>query len=77
MKTKILILAAMSFSVIGFAQKNEIKAAEKALKGGDAAGAKSSLEAAAGVISAADEKVQAQYHFPTRKNLCRFGEKRG
>ena len=63
MKTKILILAAMSFSVIGFAQKNEIKAAEKALKGGDAAGAKSSLEAAADVISAADVKVQAQYHF--------------
>jgi len=63
MKTKILILAAMSFSIIGFAQKNEIKAAEKALKGGDAVGAKSSLEAAAGVISAADAKVQAQYHF--------------
>ena len=63
MKTKILILAAMSFSIIGFAQKNEIKAAEKALKGGDAVGAKSSLEAAAGVISAADVKVQAQYHF--------------
>jgi len=63
MKTQILILAAMSFSIIGFAQKNEIKAAEKALKGGDAAGAKSSLEAAAGVISAADVKVQAQYHF--------------
>ena len=63
MKTKILILAAMSFSMIGFAQKNEIKAAEKALKGGDAAGAKSSLEAAAGVIDAADVKVQAQYHF--------------
>ncbi len=63
MKTKILILAAMSFSIIGFAQKNEIKAAEKALKDGDAAGAKSSLEAAAGVISAADVKVQAQYHF--------------
>ena len=63
MKTKILILAAMSFSIIGFAQKNEIKAAEKALKGGDSAGAKSALEAAAGVISGADEKVQAQYHF--------------
>jgi len=63
MKTKFLILAAMSFTMIGFAQKNEIKAAEKALKGGDTAGAKSSLEAAAGVIDAADVKVQAQYHF--------------
>ncbi|MCP4977519.1 MAG: tetratricopeptide repeat protein [Maribacter sp.] len=63
MKTKILILAAMSFTIVGFAQKNEIKAADKALKGGDAAGAKASLEAAAGVIDAADVKLQAQYHF--------------
>lgn len=63
MKTKILILAAMSFTIIGFAQKNEIKAADKALKAGDSPGAKSALEAAAGVISAADVKVQAQYHF--------------
>ncbi|EAR01864.1 tetratricopeptide repeat protein [Maribacter sp. HTCC2170] len=63
MKTKILILAAMSFTMIGFSQKNEIKAAEKALKGGDSAGAKTSLEAASGMISGADAKVQAQYHF--------------
>ncbi len=63
MKTKFLILAAMSFTMIGFAQKNEIKVAEKALNGGDTAGAKSSLEAAAGVIDAADVKVQAHYHF--------------
>ena len=53
----------MSFTMVGFAQKNEIKAAEKALKGGDAAGAQSALEAAAGTIDAADVKVQAQYHF--------------
>ncbi|MBT8305503.1 MAG: tetratricopeptide repeat protein [Maribacter sp.] len=63
MKTKILILVAMSFTMVGFAQKNEIKAADKALKGGDAASAKTSLEAAAGVIDAADVKVQAQYYF--------------
>lgn len=63
MKTKILILAAMSFTMIGFAQKSEIKAAEKALKGGDAMAAKTSLEAASGTISGADAKVQAQYHF--------------
>lgn len=63
MKTKIFILVAMSFTMIGFAQKNEIKAAEKALKGGDAMAAKTSLEAASGLISGADAKVQAQYHF--------------
>ena len=63
MKTKIFILAALSFTMVGFAQKNEIKAAEKALKGGDAMGAKTSLEAASGSIDGADVKVQAQYHF--------------
>jgi len=63
MKTKIFILAAMSFTMVGFAQKNEIKAAEKALKGGDAMAAKTSLEAVAGSIAGADEKMQAQYHF--------------
>ena len=63
MRTKILILAAMSFTMIGFSQKNEIKAAEKALKGGDAGGAKTALEAAAGAISGEDAKVQAQYHY--------------
>ncbi len=63
MKTKIFILAAMSFAMIGFAQKTEIKTAEKALKGGDAMAAKTALDAAAGTIAGADGKLQAQYHF--------------
>lgn len=63
MKRKILIVAAFSFAVAGVAQKNEIKAAEKAIKGGDMASAKTALESAAGSISGADEKLQAQYHF--------------
>ncbi|MBQ4914561.1 tetratricopeptide repeat protein [Maribacter sp. MMG018] len=67
MKTKISIIAALSFTVMGFSQKNEIKAAEKALKGGDAASAKTSIEAASGIISSADEKLQAQYYFTKGK----------
>jgi len=63
MKTKFLILAALCLSTIGFAQKSEIKAAEKALKGGDAMAAKTALEAAAGSIDAADAKLQGQYYF--------------
>jgi tetratricopeptide (TPR) repeat protein len=62
MKTKFLILIAMGVSVMGFSQKDEIKAAEKALKGGDTAGAKTALEGAASTIDAADEKLQAQYY---------------
>ena len=63
MKTKIFILAAMSFTMVGFAQKSELKAAEKALKGGDAMAAKTALEGASGLISGADAKVQSQYNF--------------
>ncbi|WP_027075441.1 tetratricopeptide repeat protein [Maribacter antarcticus] len=67
MKRKILIVAAFSFTIMGMAQKNEIKAAEKAIKGGDIASAKIALEAAEGTISEADEKLQAQYYFTKGK----------
>lgn len=63
MKTKIFILAAMSFTMIGFAQKTELKAATKALKGGDSMAAKTALESAAGLISGADAKIKSQYHY--------------
>jgi tetratricopeptide (TPR) repeat protein len=67
MKRKILIAAVFSFTIVGLAQKNEIKAAEKALKGGDVASAKTALEAAEGTVSGADEKIQAQYYFTKGK----------
>nr|WP_299383436.1 tetratricopeptide repeat protein [Allomuricauda sp.] len=62
MKTRILILIALGFSAVGFSQKNEIKAAEKALKGGDTASAKASLDSAASLIESADPRLQAQYY---------------
>ncbi|RIV69359.1 tetratricopeptide repeat protein [Flagellimonas aequoris] len=62
MKTKVLILLAIGVSTMGFAQKDEIKAAEKAMKSGDAAAALAALESAASTIDAADEKLQAQYY---------------
>ena len=48
--------------------KNEIKAAEKALRSGDSAGAKTALEAASGMVASADARTQAQYHL-TRGNI--------
>ena len=63
MRTKLLILMAMTFSMVAFSQKNELKDAEKALKNGDPTSAKASLEAASGMISGADERLQAQYYF--------------
>ncbi|TAI48339.1 tetratricopeptide repeat protein [Flagellimonas allohymeniacidonis] len=62
MKTKVLLLIAIGISAIGFSQKSEIKAAEKALKSGDAASAKAALDGAASLIDGADARTQAQYY---------------
>ncbi|SDN03675.1 tetratricopeptide repeat protein [Kriegella aquimaris] len=75
MKTKILILASMSFVMAGYAQKNEIKTAEKALKDGNAAAAKTALDGASGMISGADEKMQAQYYFVRGKAYADLAKK--
>ena len=75
MKTKIFILAAMSFTMVGLAQKSELKAAEKALKGGDAMAAKTALEGVSGMISGADAKVQSQYYFLRGKAYAELAKK--
>ncbi|GLU45429.1 tetratricopeptide repeat protein [Allomuricauda sp. NBRC 101325] len=62
MKNKVLLVLALGVSVMGFAQKDEIKEAEKALKKGDAAAAKAALEGASSTIGSADERTQAQYY---------------
>ena len=67
MKNKFLLVAALTFTMVGFAQKNEIKDAEKALKEGDAAAAQTAIETASGTIASADEKTQAQYYFTKGK----------
>ncbi len=63
MKTKFLILLAMAFSMVGFAQKAELKAAEKALKSGSTADAMAQLESISGMIDGADARLQAQYYY--------------
>lgn len=75
MKTKISIIAALSFSVIGFAQKSEIRDAEKALKDGDAAAAKTTIESVSGSIAGEDEKLQAQYHYTRGKIYADLAKK--
>lgn len=76
MKTKVLLLLAIGVSTFGISQKNEIKAAEKALKGGDSAAAKTALEGAASLIEAADAKTQAQY-FAIKGNVYSDLAKKG
>lgn len=64
MKSKYIILAsALLMSVATFAQKNEIKAAEKALKKGDAQGAVTILQGAESLISGASDAEKAQFFF--------------
>ena len=64
MKSKYVILAsALLISVATFAQKDQIKSAEKALKGGDAQGAISILKDAENMVVNAKDTEQAQYYF--------------
>src|SRR6187431_2298955 len=64
MKSRYVIIASALFlSVAGFAQKNEIKAAEKALKSGNGAEAITILNGAESIVVNAPEAEQAQYHF--------------
>ena len=64
MKSKYVILAsALLISVATFAQKDQIKNAEKALKVGDAQGALAQLKDAENLIVNAKDTEQAQYYF--------------
>ncbi|MFH6996881.1 tetratricopeptide repeat protein [Flavobacterium sp. FlaQc-57] len=64
MKSKYVILAsALLISVATFAQKDQIKSAEKALKGGDAQGALTILKDAENLVVNAKDVEQAQYYF--------------
>ena len=64
MKSKYVILAsALLISVSSFAQKDQIKAAEKALKNGNTAEALATLKQAEATIGAATEAEKAQYYF--------------
>ncbi|SCY89662.1 tetratricopeptide repeat protein [Flavobacterium caeni] len=64
MKSKYAILAsALLISASGLAQKDQIKAAEKALKGGNAMEAINQLKQAEGSIGGASESEKAQYYF--------------
>ncbi len=76
MRTTLSIVLALFMAVAGYSQKDEIKAATKALKSGDAAAAKSALEGASGSIDGADARMQAQYYLllgNAHSTLSEFG----
>ncbi len=60
MKKLGLVLLAMSFCLLGTAQKDELKAAEKALKNGDTGAAKTAIEQAEGKL---EDKYKGKFYF--------------
>ncbi|WP_242131906.1 tetratricopeptide repeat protein [Aestuariivivens marinum] len=63
MKNQIIIALAFSIGVFSFAQKKELKTAERAIKGTNYAEAKAALSQAEALMSAMDEKSKAKYYF--------------
>jgi len=59
MKKQLLIALLLLSSVVVFGQKNELKAADKALKKGNLALAKSSLAKCDNLVTNADDKLKS------------------
>ncbi|WP_347173796.1 tetratricopeptide repeat protein [Polaribacter uvawellassae] len=63
MKKQILLVALGLFTITAFSQKNELKAAEKAIKKQDFAAALTAINSAEGLISNADDKLKSKFYF--------------
>ena len=62
MKNPILVALAILVSTVSFAQKKELRTAEKAIKNNNYAEAKSALNQAESMMSEMDEKQKSEYH---------------
>lgn len=63
MKKQIIIASALLVSTFSFAQKDELKTAEKAIKNSNYAEAKTAIKAAEPLMSNADDKLKAKFYF--------------
>lgn len=63
MKKQLIIALAFSISAFSFAQKKELRSAEKAIKGNNFAEAKAALNQAKALMSAMDDKSKAKYYY--------------
>lgn len=73
MRKQIVVALALLVSTISFSQKSELKAAEKAIKTGNFADAKSAIQSAESLIGAADGKTKAKFYFLKGKALYANG----
>ena len=74
MKKQIIIAIAISISAFSFAQKKELKSAEKAIKSNNFAEAKGALAQAESLMSGMDDKSIAKYYFLTGQTLYANGK---
>jgi len=74
MKRTLLILSAFLISMTVFGQKDQVKAAKKAIDAGNFAAATSSLNQAESLISSADQKTAAQYYHLKVLSLYKNGK---
>ena len=63
MKKQLILALAISIGTFSFAQKKELRTAEKAIKNNDFAEAKASLKQAETLMSSMDDKMKANYHY--------------
>lgn len=63
MKKQVIIALALLVSSFSFSQKDELKDAEKAIKNGNFADAKTAVKSAESLIGNSDDKTQARYYF--------------
>ncbi|SFN69421.1 Tetratricopeptide repeat-containing protein [Bizionia echini] len=73
MKNPILVALAILVSTVSFAQKKELRTAEKAIKNNNYAEAKSALNQAESMMSEMDEKQKSQYHLLVAEALYAQG----
>ena len=73
MKKRVLILSALLVSMTVFSQKNELKAAEKAIKSNDFTTAMTELNKAESLVANADQKLKAKYYYLKGKALYQNG----
>ncbi|TYP98331.1 tetratricopeptide repeat protein [Tenacibaculum adriaticum] len=69
MKKQVLALSLGLLTISSFAQKKELKEAEKAIKSNDFAGALSTINSVEGLIANADDKYKSKFYFLKGKAL--------
>jgi len=75
MKKQLITVLAILIGLSAYAQKDELKSTDKALKNGDLVTAKSSIDQAEGLIANADNKLKANFYFLKAKTYYDIAKK--